>query len=174
MGYFLSSLDNLEGALASGLPGDTAMSFLSQLQTDQSAKKDARHQSQALRQQMRQGNKMQQLLLATQAAGLPLGDILTEAGKAATVTGMPTTPQFLGGLVSGWQQDTGGQFDTSPLLDVDDRRAISKRVADMSQSGSPVNEIRNAIHTEFKSVDPANYDDLAESIDLIIQRALGG
>lgn len=175
MGYFLSSLTNLEGALASGLPGDSAMSFLSDLQAEQQERRDARMEARTLRQQMRRGNKMQNILLASQQMGLPVPEITTEANKISELTGVAPSPRFLANLVQGWpQEQTMPQFDTSPMLDVPTRQAIQADVMEGLQAGKPINQIRNEIHMEMKALDAMGYDDIADSVDLLIQRALGG
>lgn len=178
MGYFMDSLTNLESALGSGLSGDTAMGFLSDLQTQRAVKRDARMEAMQARKAMRQGNKMQSMLLGAQQMGLPMGDILTEAGKASSVTGMPTTPNFLGGLIGTWPQEQQEidlpQFDTSPLIDVQTRRAIEADVMEAVQLGQPINQVRLELLQQLQGGTEGTLykqPEVAESVDLLIQRA---
>lgn len=65
-------------------------------------------------------------------------------------------------------------WDTSPLLDVADRRHIIDDVHRGVAAGKPINQIRSEIHARSQTAYPADYDDIQDSIDMLIQKALGG
>lgn len=175
MGYFLDSLKDLGGALRSGLDPDVGLSFLDGLKSEQQQRVAHRQENRMARAEQQNAMGMSALLSQAAQSGMDISPVLQQA-RQAQLLGMQPNPGFLGSILSGSQQQAQGDwFDTSPQLDVADRRAIMERVAQERQRGRSVNDIRADIHEEYRTDFEYDYDSsLSETVDLIIQKALSG
>lgn len=167
MGYFMSSLTNLENALGQGLDPQTALNFLSDLQQQRQEKRDmrrsARQEALASSQEMMSGIRDLAVTEAQQGTTLPQLAALVSGKYGSQVS--PENLYQMPGLSSlylptGQEGFVGnsGQSRVAPVLDPD----IAEDIASELRSGTPVADIYAGIQQLYG---PATFARLRDEID---------
>lgn len=181
---YMGDLNFLTRGIGAGaFEGDDALSMLMGIDQARKKKMAARRAAMGEAQSTLLGDLSD---TALESAGEGMSRDATERALAALIgfSGTSVAPQTASRLSTGLNALFTPQgasavapqslWETSPLLDADDRRAIAADVAKYQAQQLPVNDIRAKIHSDYRTADPLGYDDVADSLDSLIQKFLGG